>query len=38
MSEYPRILGGLLDAVATGMRLLSQVRLAELERMADFTH
>ena len=38
MSEYPRILGGLLDAVATGMRLWSEVRLAELERMADFTH
>jgi hypothetical protein len=38
MVEYPRILGGLLDAVVAGMRLWSLVRLAELERMADFTH
>ena len=38
MHDYPRILGGLLDAVAAGMRLRSEVRLAELERMADFTH
>ena len=38
MSDYPRILGGLLDAVVAGMRLRSEVRLAELERMADFTH
>jgi hypothetical protein len=37
-SDHARILGGLLDAVATGMRLWSEVRLPELERMADFTH
>ncbi len=38
MPDYPRILGGLLNAVAAGVRLWSEVRLAELERMADFTH
>jgi len=38
MPDYPRILGGLLDAVAAGMRLWSEIRLPELERMADFTH
>jgi hypothetical protein len=38
MPDYPGILGGLLDAVVAGMRLWSEVRLAELERMADFTH
>jgi putative DNA primase/helicase len=27
-----------LDAVAAGLRLWSEVRLPELERMADFTH
>jgi hypothetical protein len=32
----PRILGGLLDAVAQGLRELPSVRLAELPRMADF--
>jgi hypothetical protein len=37
MPDYPRIFGGLLDAVAAGMRLRSTVKLAELERMADFT-
>jgi hypothetical protein len=37
MAEYPRILGGLLDAVVAGMQLRPAVRLAELERMADFT-
>ena len=37
MPDYPRILGGLLDAVVAGMRLRSTVKLAELERMADFT-
>ena len=36
--DYPRILGGLLDAVAAGMRLWSEIHLPELERMADFTH
>jgi hypothetical protein len=35
--DYPRILGGLLDAVVAGMRLRPEIRLAELERMADFT-
>ncbi len=35
-AEYPRILGGLLDAVAAGVRLLPSVDLAELPRMADF--
>ena len=35
--DYPRIFGGLLDAVAAGMRLRPTVKLAELERMADFT-
>jgi hypothetical protein len=37
MPDYPRIFGGLLDAVAAGMRLRPTVKLAELERMADFT-
>ena len=35
--DYPRILGGLLDAVAADMRLRPTVRLAEHEPMADFT-
>jgi hypothetical protein len=34
--EYPRILGGLLDAVAAGLRELPSVQLPELPRMADF--
>jgi hypothetical protein len=38
MQDYPGILGGLLDAVAAGMRLWSEIQLPELERMADFTH
>jgi hypothetical protein len=38
MQDYPGILGGLLDAVAAGMRLWSEIHLPELERMADFTH
>jgi len=33
---YPRILGGLLDAVAGAMRELPSVKLPELPRMADF--
>jgi hypothetical protein len=33
--DYPRIFGGLLDAVAAGMRLRPTVKLAELERMAE---
>jgi hypothetical protein len=37
MLDYPRILGGLLDVVADGIRLRPTVKLAELERMADFT-
>src|SRR5262249_10053817 len=32
----PRILGALLDAAAHGVRMLSQVRLRRLPRMADF--
>jgi hypothetical protein len=31
MPDYPRIFGGLLDAVAAGMRLRPTVKLAELE-------
>jgi len=34
--DYPRILAGLLDAVAGGLRELPSVRPAELPRMADF--
>jgi len=34
--DYPRILGGLLDAVAGGLRELPSVRLTESPRMADF--
>jgi hypothetical protein len=34
--DRPRILGGLLDAVAGGLRELATVKLAELPRMADF--
>jgi len=34
--DYPRILGGLLDAVAGGIRELPSVRPTELPRMADF--
>jgi hypothetical protein len=34
--DYPRIFGGLLDAVVGGLRQLSSVRLADLPRMADF--
>jgi hypothetical protein len=34
--DYPRILGGLLDAVAGAMHALPSLRLAELPRMADF--
>jgi hypothetical protein len=35
-AERPRILGALLDAVAKGMAMLPQTRLAKLPRMADF--
>ena len=34
--DYPRILGGLFDAVAGGMREMPSVRLTALPRMADF--
>jgi len=34
--DYPRILGGLLDAVVGGLHELPSVRLTELPRMADF--
>jgi len=34
--DYPMILGGLLDAVAGGLRELPSVEPAELPRMADF--
>jgi hypothetical protein len=34
--DYPRILGGLLDAVVGGLRQLPSLRLTELPRMADF--
>src|SRR5262249_43903255 len=35
-ADFPRILGGLLDAVAGGLRLLPDAALAGLPRMADF--
>jgi hypothetical protein len=35
-AERPRILGVLLDAVAKGLAMLPQTRLAKLPRMADF--
>jgi putative DNA primase/helicase len=34
--DYPRILGGLLDAVVGGLHALPSVRLTESPRMADF--
>jgi len=34
----PRLLGALLDAVSHGLRVLPQVRLDRLPRMADFAH
>ncbi|MFI5455389.1 MAG: hypothetical protein ACHRXM_08040 [Isosphaerales bacterium] len=34
--DYPRILGGLLDAVVGGLRELPSLRPTELPRMADF--
>jgi hypothetical protein len=33
---YPRILGGVLDAIVGGLRALPSVRLSELPRMADY--
>jgi hypothetical protein len=35
-ADYPRLLGGLLDAVAGGLRMLPQVQLDARPRMADF--
>ena len=35
-AERPRILGALLDAVATGIAMLPQTKLEKLPRMADF--
>jgi hypothetical protein len=35
-ADYPRILGGFLNAVAGGLRELPSVRVPELPRMADF--
>ena len=35
--DYPRILGGALNAVSAGMRTAPSIKLAELERMADFS-
>jgi putative DNA primase/helicase len=37
MRDYPRILGGVLDTIASAMRILATIKLQELERMADFT-
>ena len=35
-ADYPRILGGVFDAIAGGLRELPSVDLKELPRMADF--
>jgi hypothetical protein len=35
-SDYPRILGGVLDAIVGGLRELPSIDLKELPRMADF--
>jgi hypothetical protein len=35
-TDYPRILGGVLDAIAGGLRELPSVDLKELPRMADY--
>jgi hypothetical protein len=35
-ADYPRILGGVLDAMAGGLRELPSVNLKELPRMADY--
>jgi hypothetical protein len=35
-ADYPRILGGVLDAIAGGLRELPSVHLKKLPRMADF--
>jgi hypothetical protein len=36
LEDAPKLLGALLDAVASGLRLLPQVQLKNLPRMADF--
>ncbi len=35
-ADYPRILGGVLDAIVGGLRELPSVKLPDLPRMADF--
>jgi hypothetical protein len=35
-ADYPRMLGGVLDAIVGGLRALPSVHLKELPRMADF--
>ncbi len=35
-ADYPRILGGVLDAVVGGIRMLPSVNLSEKPRMADY--
>jgi hypothetical protein len=35
-TDYPRILGGLLDAIVVGLRELPSVHLSEYPRMADY--
>ena len=35
-ADYPRILGGVLDAIVGGLRALPSVHLKELPRMADY--
>jgi hypothetical protein len=36
--DYPRILGALLDALAGGMRVLPDLDLTSVQRMADFAY
>jgi hypothetical protein len=35
-ADYPRILGGVLDAIVGGLRELPSVNLTDLPRMADY--
>jgi hypothetical protein len=35
-ADYPRILGGVLDAVVGGLQMLQSVKLPEMPRMADY--
>ena len=37
LADYPRIFGAILDVLASAWRLVPTIKLAELERMADFT-